>query len=129
MADEDGRITRSRVDSRKDLDSYFKSNTFEALVNKAVAQQFESFLASKSFQDMLQSTTTKSIVSQVICDSVEAVVAKEIDKAVQPLLNSIADLEAKSIKVLTKMNNILVVATCESMAFLKNKGRIVMMLC
>jgi hypothetical protein len=37
---------------------------------------------------MLQSTT-KSIVSQVVCDSVEAVVAKEIDKAVQPLLNSI----------------------------------------
>jgi L-cystine uptake protein TcyP (sodium:dicarboxylate symporter family) len=110
------------------LDSYFKSNTFEALVNKAVAQQFESFLASKSFQDMLQSTT-KSIVSQVICDSVEAVVAKEIDKAVQPLLNSIADLEEKLIKVLTKMNNILVVATFESMAFLKNKGRIVMMLC
>jgi uncharacterized membrane-anchored protein YjiN (DUF445 family) len=88
MADEEGRITRSRVDSRKDLDSYFKSNTFEALVNKAVVQQFGSFLASKCFQDMLQSTT-KSIVSQVVCDSVEAVVAKEIDKAVQPLLNSI----------------------------------------
>lgn len=103
MADEEGRITRSRVDSRKDLDSYFKSNTFEALVNKAVAQQFESFLASKSFQDMLQSTT-KSIVSRVVCDSVEAVVAKEIDKAVQPLLNSIADLKANLIKVKSHAN-------------------------
>ena len=72
LGDEEGRITRSRVDSRKDFDSYFNSNTFEVLINKAVTQLFESFLASKSFQDMLHSTG-KTIVSQVVCDSVEAV--------------------------------------------------------
>ena len=70
------------------------SNTFEVLVNKPVTQQYESFLASKSFQNMLHSTT-KTIVSQIVCDSVVAVVAKEIDKAVQPLLNTIADLDVK----------------------------------
>ena len=40
----------------------------------------------------------------MVCDSVEAVVAKEIDKAVQPLLNYIADLEANLIKVKSHAN-------------------------
>lgn len=103
MADEEGRTTRSRSDSRKELESYFKSDVFEALVNKTVTQQFERFLASKGFQDMLLSTT-KNIVSEVVCDSVETTVVKEIEKAVQPLKKKITELETQLSKVRSHAN-------------------------
>ena len=81
MGDQEGQVALTH----KDLNSYFNSNTLEVLSDKVVTQQFKRFLASKCFQDMLHSTT-KTIILQVVCNSVEAVVAKEIDKAIVQLL-------------------------------------------
>lgn len=46
MAKGEGRLTRSRLDFRKELEGYFKFDSFEALVNKAITQEFDRFLAS-----------------------------------------------------------------------------------
>ena len=103
MGDEEGRVN-TRSHSRKDLDTYFKSDAFGDLVNKAITQQFQSFLSSKGFQDMLV-LTTKTIVSEVVCDTVESVVDKEIDKVVQPLKNKIAELEVQLDQVKSHAND------------------------
>ena len=100
----DGGRRRTRKYSRKDLDTYFKSDAFGDLVNKAITHQFQSFLSSKGFQDMLV-LTTKTIVSEVVCDTVESVVDKEIDKVVQPLKNKIAELEVQLDQVKSHAND------------------------
>ena len=64
MADADA--TRSRSDSRKELESYFKPTVFKTLANKTITQEFERFLPFEGFKDMLFSTT-KTIVSEVVC--------------------------------------------------------------
>ena len=103
MGDEEGHInTRSHL--RKDLDTYFKSDAFGDLVNKAITQQFQSFLSSKGFQDMLV-LMTKTIVSEVLCDTVESVVDKEIDKVIQPLKIRIAELEVQLDQVKSHAND------------------------
>ena len=66
------------------MDNYFKSDSFKGLVNKAVTQQFESFLDLKGFQDMLLSAAKMILLS--LCDLGETVVVKVIEKAVLPLL-------------------------------------------
>ena len=49
--------------------------------------------------------TTKTIVSEVVCDTVESVVHKEIDKVVQPLKNKIAELEVQLDQVKSHAND------------------------
>ena len=69
MADTEGFTTRSRSDCRKDQDGYFKSDVFVASVNKTITHEFERFLASESFKDLLFSTTN-TVVSDVVFDTV-----------------------------------------------------------
>ena len=45
MADENRPNTRGRVDNRKDLDTYFKSEAFATLIKKSITEEFERFLS------------------------------------------------------------------------------------
>ena len=81
MADENRPNTRGRVDNRKDLDTYFKSEAFATLIKKSITEEFERFLSSEGFKDMLVSTT-KSVVSEVVSGTVEAIIGNEVDKAI-----------------------------------------------
>ncbi|CAB4014121.1 Hypothetical predicted protein, partial [Paramuricea clavata] len=76
MADENRPNTRGRVDNRKDLDTYFKSEAFGTLIKKSITEEFERFLSSEGFKDMLVSTT-KSVVSEVVSGTVEAIIGNE----------------------------------------------------
>lgn len=91
MATEGGRETRSRSESRKELDSYFQSEVFTSLVNKSISKQFEHFLASPEFKNILVTTTT-SVVSTVIQEAVHTTLDKEIQEKIEPLNKQIKDL-------------------------------------
>ena len=79
MADENRPNTRGRVDNRKDLDTYFKSEAFATLIKKSITEEFERFLSSEGFKDMLVSTT-KSVVSEVVSATVEALSGMRLTK-------------------------------------------------
>ena len=55
MPDENRPNTRGRVDNRKDLDTYFKSEAFATLIKKSITEKFERLLRSEDFKDMLVS--------------------------------------------------------------------------
>lgn len=91
MSTESGPTTRGRLESRKEFDSYLQSEAFEILVNKTVSEQFERFLSSQEFKNLLV-TTTKSVVSTVLQEAVHDTIAKEIQEKVEPLKKQIKDL-------------------------------------
>ena len=66
------------------------------------------------------------VVSEVVSDSVESVVVNEIDKAVQPLKNKIAELEVQLAHAKTHANTPGVVMF-ESMVYARRKVKIVML--
>ena len=71
-----GPQTGSRAETQcADFDAYFASEEFESLVNKAVSTKFTRFISSEEFKNMF-TTTTKSIITQVVSD----VVINEIKK-------------------------------------------------
>lgn len=91
MATEGGRETRSRSDSRKELDSYFQSEVFMSLVNKTISKQFEQFVASSEFKNMLVQLHTT--------------LDKEIQEKVEPLKKQIKDLSDELGKVKIHAND------------------------
>lgn len=62
-----------------------------SLINKTVSEQFERFLASQEFKNMLV-MTTKTVTSTVVQAAVHVTTAKEIQEAVEPLKKQIKDL-------------------------------------
>lgn len=104
MADENRPNTRGRVDNRKDLDTYFKSEAFATLIKKSITEEFERFLSSEGFKDKLVSTT-KSVVSEVVSGTVEAIIGNEVDKATKPLQFKIEYLEAQLAMIKSHAND------------------------
>ena len=81
-------VTRSRGDSRKELENYFQSEEFDSIINKTLTVQFEKFIASSEFKNMLV-TTTKAVVSDVVQGTVQNIIDKEILAIVEPLKKQI----------------------------------------
>ena len=104
MADENRPNTRGRVDNQKDLDTYFKSEAFATLIKKSITEEFERFLSSEGFKDKLVSTT-KSVVSEVVSGTVEAIIGNEVDKATKSLQFKIEYLEAQLAMIKSHAND------------------------
>ena len=81
-------VTRSCGDSRKELENYFQSEEFDSIINKTLTVQFEKFIASSEFKNML-GTTTKAVVSDVVQGTVQNIIDKEILAIVEPLKKQI----------------------------------------
>jgi hypothetical protein len=99
--------TRSCSDLRKELEAHFKSEFINA-VNGVISKEMGGFLVSEEFKTMTLSTTT-AVVSEVMSNTIESLVKKEIEASVQPLRDQISVLKSQvnKAKLHSKiMNNI-----------------------
>ena len=94
MPTEASRETRSRSETRKELDSYVQSTAFVALLDDAISKQFEKFFSSEDFKKMLVATTT-SVVSTVFKESIRSSLDEVIQENIMPLKKQIDDLSAE----------------------------------
>ena len=94
MPTEACRKTRSRSETRKELDSYVQSTAFVALLDDAISKQFEKFFSSEDFKKMLVATTM-SVVSTVFKESICSSLDEVIQENIMPLKKQIEDLSAE----------------------------------
>ena len=94
MPTEASRETRSRSETRKELDSYVQSPAFVTLLDDAISKQFEKLFSSEDFKKMLVATTT-SEASTIFKESIRASLDEVIQENIMPLKKQIDDLSVE----------------------------------
>ena len=94
MPTEASRETRSRSETRKELDSYVQSPAFVTLLDDAISKQFEKLFSSEDFKKMLVATTT-SVASTIFKESIRASLDEVIQENIMPLKKQIDDLSVE----------------------------------